>query len=93
MVHARSHRQLDRRDRAIVLRAIREVCEHRGWILEACPVRTTHVHVVVTSAASPAKVMNDFNASSSRGLNNLGRQHDRNWARHGRRPELLPRLR
>src|SRR2546421_8326822 len=34
--------------REVVLRTIVEVAKHRSWIVWACHVRSTHVHVVVT---------------------------------------------
>ena len=69
--------------RRTVLEAIQSVCDHRGWMLEACHVRTTHVHVVVTSEADPERVMNDFKSYSSRALNELGECREKRWARHG----------
>jgi hypothetical protein len=74
---------LDSGSRAAVLHAIREVCEYRGWGLEACHVRTTHVHAVVASSADPERVMNDFKGYASRALNELGERRTKRWARHG----------
>ena len=74
---------LDARAREVVLGSIKEVCEHRGWIIGACHVRTTHVHALVTSEAKVGKVMNDLKAYASRGLNKLGEKRERRWARHG----------
>ena len=70
-------------ERFAVLQAIREVCEYRGWVLVACHVRTTHVHVVVTSEAGGEKLMNDFKAYASRALNKRGEKRNKRWARHG----------
>jgi len=64
--------------RAAVLRAIQQVCKHRGWIF-AAHVRTSHVHVVVDAAIAPERVMRDFKAYASRSLN-----HTKAWTRHGR---------
>ena len=74
---------LGRQDRSIVLQAIREVCEYRGWVLVACHVRTTHVHAVVTSEAGGEKLMNGFKAYASRALNKRGEKRNKRWARHG----------
>ena len=76
---------LDRKSRAAVLEALREVCAHRGWSLLAAHVRTTHVHVVVEAEVRPEKVMNDFKSYASRGLNRLGAvgPDRKRWARHG----------
>ncbi len=46
-------------------------------------MRATHVHAIVTSEAKADKIMNDFKAYSSRGLNKLGGKRGRRWARHG----------
>jgi REP element-mobilizing transposase RayT len=76
---------LDSSRQAIVLRAIREVCVHRGWRLWALHVRVTHVHVVVTADCRPEKVMGDFKSYASRALNDAGLDEiDRQrWSRHG----------
>jgi REP element-mobilizing transposase RayT len=64
--------------RAAVLRAIQQVCKHRGWILLAAHVRTNHVHLVVETDTSPERVMRDFKAYASRSLD-----HKKAWTRHG----------
>ncbi len=74
---------LGRQERFAVLKAIREVCDHRGWEATACHVRTTHVHVVVTSEEDGEKIMNDFKAYASRALNKRGEKRNKRWARHG----------
>ena len=76
---------IDRERRPLVLRSLREVCTHRGWTLLAAHVRSTHVHVVVTSQETPEKIMNALKSYASRALNQarldpLGR---RRWAHHG----------
>ena len=76
---------LDQMRRDAVLKAIQEVCVHRGWCLLAAHVRTTHVHTVVEAEAPPERVMSDFKAYASRRLNRMGiDQVDRKrWTRHG----------
>jgi REP element-mobilizing transposase RayT len=76
---------LDRQRRAAVLSALRQVCSHRGWALLAAHVRSNHVHAVVEAEVRPEKVMNDFKAYASRGLNCLrqGGSERKRWARHG----------
>jgi REP element-mobilizing transposase RayT len=64
--------------RAAVLQAIQQVCQHRGWILLAAHVRTNHVHLVVDAAIAPERVMRDFKAYASRSLD-----HKKAWTRHG----------
>jgi hypothetical protein len=44
---------LSARQRPVVERAVREVCDHRRYILRAINVRTNHVHTVVTAAKKP----------------------------------------
>jgi len=76
---------LDEGDRTVVLKAIREVCAHRKWLLLAAHVRTNHVHVVAESEEKPEKVMTDFKRYASRSLNRSddGEQNRKHWARHG----------
>ena len=69
---------LDAGQREIVLRAIIEVCRHRGWTLLAAHVRTGHIHTVVDAALAPERVLNAFKSYSSRALN-----RHRTWSRHG----------
>jgi REP element-mobilizing transposase RayT len=91
--------ELDAPRRQVVLNAIREVAEHRGWELYAAHVRTTHVHVVVGAGSSVGaasvserreKIMNDFKGYASRGLNKAGFENSerKRWTRHGSNPYL-----
>ncbi len=82
---------LDANGRSSVLEAIKQVCAYREWMLDACHVRTTHVHVVVVSEADGDKVMNDFKAYATRALNNLGERRAKSWARHGSVKRLVSR--
>jgi REP element-mobilizing transposase RayT len=76
---------LDKSRRDAVLQAIHEVCAHRGWILLAAHVRSTHVHTVVDAEATPERVMADFKAYASRRLNrpDLDQPGRKRWTRHG----------
>ncbi|MEP6717459.1 MAG: transposase [Terriglobia bacterium] len=76
---------LDHRSRSIVLTALHEVCNHRGWSLLAAHVRTNHVHVVVEADTRPESAMRDFKSYASRRLNALGIDppNRKRWARHG----------
>src|SRR5262245_42903381 len=76
---------LDEARRSVVLRTIREVAAHRGWKLWAVHVRTNHVHIVLTAASKPEKVMADFKAWASRRLREAcGESADRDrWTQHG----------
>jgi REP element-mobilizing transposase RayT len=70
--------RLDSGQREVVLRAIQQVCLHRGWALLAAYVRSNHVHVVVNADIAPERVMHDFKAYASRSL-----KHANVWTRHG----------
>lgn len=80
-----SYRLGSAESRKAVLRAVEQVCRHRGWNLLAAHVRTNHVHAVVDAEARPEKVMNDFKAYATRALNQLDRDEPsrKRWARHG----------
>lgn len=77
--------ELDERRRNVVLKAVQEVCLHRGWSLLAVHVRTSHVHVVVHALEAPERIMIDFKAYVSRRLNNEGLdgRNRKRWTRHG----------
>ncbi|APR85225.1 Hypothetical protein A7982_10574 [Minicystis rosea] len=76
---------LDAPARAVVDDAIRDQCIHAGWQLHAVHVRTNHVHVVVTGAAPPERIMRQLKAWATRRLREAARiDRDRRvWARHG----------
>lgn len=76
---------LDPERRRIVMKAIKEVCDYRGWILDAAHVLSGHVHVVVRAPAKPEKIMRDFKAYASRHLNEAGFDYKgrKRWSRHG----------
>lgn len=65
-------------ERHAVLESIRSVCEHQSWTLYAAHVRSTHVHIVVSSAVKPETVMTKLKAYASRALGQTKR-----WSRHG----------
>jgi REP element-mobilizing transposase RayT len=72
-------------ERACVNRAMETTCQHRGWTLFACNVRTNHVHVVVSAAEPPERVMVSLKAWATRGLRDEGLvgPEDQVWSRHG----------
>jgi hypothetical protein len=47
---------LNAEQRQAVERAIKEVCRHRGHILDAVNVRTNHVHAVIGAQVSPERL-------------------------------------
>jgi REP element-mobilizing transposase RayT len=81
---------LDRARRAIVVSAIREVCQHRNYLLHAVNVRTNHVHSVVFGKCKPEHIMNAFKAYATRKLRETSLLGDatRPWSRHGSTPYL-----
>jgi REP element-mobilizing transposase RayT len=84
-VMAQEPYQLDLLRARMVLDAIQETCQFRGWDLIAAHARSTHVHVVVAGPANPDRAVRDFKSYSSRALNRHGseRVDRRRWARGG----------
>ena len=76
---------LDERRRMIVELTIREVAEHRTWIVHALGVRSNHVHVVVTAEITPENVMNSFKSWATRRMVEAGAlpKRTKTWSRHG----------
>jgi REP element-mobilizing transposase RayT len=64
---------LNFRQREVIEKAIREVCDFRNWILRAINVRTNHVHIVISiNDAKPGKALNGFKAYSTRKMRENG---------------------
>ena len=65
--------------------AIREVCKHRSWKINAINVRTNHVHVVVTGGNKPEAMLGDFKRYATRRLRESGLIDATRlvWAEHG----------
>jgi REP element-mobilizing transposase RayT len=76
---------LDKRQRAVVDGAIREVCVQRKYSLYAVNVRTNKVHVVVGTSRTPEIVMNSFKSYATPKLReaSLVSADLKPWARHG----------
>jgi REP element-mobilizing transposase RayT len=81
---------LARAQRDVVEKAIREVCDHRGYVLHALNVRTNHAHSVVTASCKPEHVMEGFKAYATRKLRATGLlgRDVKPWSRHGSTPYL-----
>jgi REP element-mobilizing transposase RayT len=81
---------LNHAQRGVVELAIREVCDHRSYLLHAVNVRTNHVHSVVTAPCKPEHVMDSFKAYATRQLRKSGllSRDIKPWARHGSIPYL-----
>ena len=77
--------QLDVPRARVVLDAISEACQYRGWDLAAAHVRMTHVHIVVANICDPDRAISDFKSYSSRALNRNGFEtaERKRWARGG----------
>lgn len=76
---------LDPAQRKVVELAIREVCEHRRYLLNAVNVRTNHVHSVVSAPFKPEHIMDSFKSYATRKLRGAGLlgKDTKPWARHG----------
>jgi REP element-mobilizing transposase RayT len=76
---------LDAKKRSIVEQAVRNVCEHRRYILRGINVRTNHVHIVATAAREPEALLEAFKSYSTRELRKSGviSQTLKPWIRHG----------
>jgi REP element-mobilizing transposase RayT len=76
---------LNARQRDVVEKAVREVCDHRPYVLRAINVRTNHVHTVVTAMNEPEPVLDAFKAYATRALRRakLMPVKVKPWVRHG----------
>jgi REP element-mobilizing transposase RayT len=76
---------LGAKERQIVEKAIKEVCQVREYVLFALHVRTNHAHVVAHGPAKPERMMDSFKAYSTRVLRDAGliSSDRRPWCRHG----------
>src|ERR1051325_8949161 len=63
---------LDEVQRKVVDRAIREVCDCRGFHLWALNVRTNHFHAVVSAKLKPEPIANAFKSYATRSLREAG---------------------
>jgi REP element-mobilizing transposase RayT len=77
--------QLDAKHRQATLQALCEIVRRKGWALHAAHVRSNHVHLVVTAAGAPERVMNDVKTAVSRRLNKMfpAERDRKRWTRHG----------
>ena len=77
--------RLNKRQRAVVEQAVREVCLHRKYRLRAISVRTNHAHSVVSALSDPEPILDAFKSYSTRALRDAGllSVHVKPWARHG----------
>lgn len=59
---------LNQAQRQLVEHVLQEHAHVRGWLIHASSVRSNHVHIVVTAAAIPRIVRDQFKANSTRVL-------------------------
>jgi REP element-mobilizing transposase RayT len=74
---------LARGARSTVLESFRKSCAIKGWLLCAAHVRSTHVHLVVSSPETPERVMAYMKHYASRALNRQNGERRRRWTSHG----------
>jgi REP element-mobilizing transposase RayT len=76
---------LNARQRQVVEKAVKGVCEYRRYLLRGLKVRTNHVHSVVTAMCKPESVLNALKSYSTRALRrtSLIGTNQKPWARHG----------
>jgi REP element-mobilizing transposase RayT len=77
---------LGRNFREVVLKAILQVCGHRGWVAHTVHVRSNHIHIIVSGKETPEKMMSDFKAYATRAIRKSGNNHSefrKYWSRHG----------
>lgn len=74
---------MDEAARRVVRSAIARGCERRRWELLALHVRTTHVHVVLTAAGDPKRILAGLKAYATKALNASARCRREYWTKHG----------
>ena len=74
---------LNEKQRAVVKKAIKEVCDHRGYKLWAINILTNHAHAVVSAQSNPEPIADAFKSCSTRKLREVGLigNNIRPWAR------------
>ena len=77
--------RLNKRQRSVVEKAVRDVCLHRKYLLRAINVRSNHAHTVVSAMTAPESILNTFKSYSTRALRKSGLLNEqiKPWARHG----------
>jgi REP element-mobilizing transposase RayT len=70
--------KLSKEQRTLVETSIKATCEIRGWRVHATNVRTNHVHLVVTAACGPGRILNAVKSNATRTLREQGA-----WLRSG----------
>lgn len=58
--------------RAVVEASVRELCERRGFGLQAVNVRTNHTHVVLSASQKPERIVDALKANATKSLRESG---------------------
>ena len=58
--------------RSVVEVALRELCERRAYGLQAVNVRTNHVHIVLSAAQKPERIVDALKANATKALRGSG---------------------
>jgi len=77
---------LDKTQQKAALEVILRVCDFRGWLAHAVHVRSNHIHVVVSGAEKPEKMMRNFKAYATRAIKSCTDVEPiikKYWTRHG----------
>ncbi len=74
---------LAREDRELVLHAIVDGAEQRGWQLHCAHVRTNHVHVVIQPETSAERALAYLKARATFALKARHVSRQRFWVKHG----------
>jgi REP element-mobilizing transposase RayT len=77
--------RLNKKQRAVVEQAVRDVCKHRRYRMRAINVRTNHAHSVVSALSLLEPILDAFKSYSTRALRAAGllSAQVKPWARHG----------
>jgi len=76
---------LDQRRRRVVGASFLNLCRQRSWNLISFHVRIKHVHLVLSAAVNPRRILIDLKSEASRQLNlaKLDRVRRNRWTRGG----------
>ena len=82
---------LNAKQRSSIEQTVREVCNHKNWLLRAVNVRTNHVHVVASIGdAKSESALNSFKAYATRNMReqNLWEKKSSPWSDKGSKRKL-----
>lgn len=69
--------------RGVVEAAVKDLCDRRGYILEAVHARTNHVHTVISAQRKPERIVSELKANATKMLReaSLVGNQDKVWSR------------